>query len=109
MLAAKKPFTPQVLDELRTHVSQESQRDCRMDTLSKDVSAALDTAIGTLETAGRDTVAYGKALTAASGELGGHQSPADCASWWTGLIAATHAMEARTKDLEDELQRSSQK
>ncbi len=107
MLAAKKPFTPQALVELRTHVSQESQAIAELDTLSKDVSAALDSAIGTLETAGKDAISYGKALSAASGELGDHQSPADLRKLVDGLIDATHAMEARTKVLEDELQRSS--
>ncbi len=107
MVAARKPFTPKTLVELRTHVSQESQAIAELDTLSKDVSAALDSAIVTLETAGKDAVSYGKALSVASGELGDDQSPAALRKLVDGLIDATHAMEVRTKVLEDELHRSS--
>ena len=107
IVAAKKPFTPQILVELRTHVSQDSQSIAEIDALGKDISTALDAAIGTLEAAGKDAISYGRTLSAASGELGDDQSPAALRKLVDGLIGATHAMEARSKVLEDELHRSS--
>src|SRR5262249_40075628 len=58
--------------------------------------------------AGREAVDYSNQLNAASGELGAERSPDDLRELVAGLIGATHAMEARTKTLEGELQRSSQ-
>jgi hypothetical protein len=60
-----------------------------------------ETVIEKLASAERDTVAYGRTLSAASGELGGGASPDGCRSWSTGLLGATQAMESRTKTLED--------
>ena len=47
-------------------------------------------------------------LSAATGELGGERSPADLRKLVDGLVAATRAMEHRTKSLEGELQASSE-
>ena len=47
-------------------------------------------------------------LSAATGELGADQSPADLRKLVEGLIAATREMENRTKSLESELQKSSE-
>ncbi len=107
MLAAKRPFTAQVLTELFRYVSQEAQALNELDALSKNVSTALGSVLVTLETAGKDAQSYGKTLSAASGELGDDQSPAALRKLMDGLISATQAMEARTKVLEDELHRSS--
>lgn len=106
-LKAKKPFTPDVLEELRRHVSKESKAADQLDTLSKDVSAALGSVLVTLETAGKDAASYGRALSGAISEMVGDPSPAAVRKLMDGLLGATQAMEARTKMLEDELHRSS--
>jgi diguanylate cyclase len=106
-LKAKKPFTPDVLEELRHHVSKESKAADQLDTLSKDVSAALGSVLVTLETAGKDAASYGRALSGAISEMVGDPSPAAVRKLMDGLLGATQAMEARTKMLEDELHRSS--
>lgn len=107
VLQAKKPFTPDVLEELRHHINRQSRSVDELDSLSKDVSAALDSVMVALETAGKDATAYGKTLTSAIAELLGEPSPMALRKLMDGLIGATHAMEARTKMLEDELQKSS--
>jgi len=106
-LKTKKPFTPDVLDELRHHVSKERKAIDQLDTLSKDVSAALGSVLVTLETAGKDAASYGKTLSAAIAEMVGDQSPVAVRKLMDGLLGATQAMEARTKMLEDELHKSS--
>src|SRR6185312_5674011 len=66
-----------------------------------------------LEASARDTSNYKNTLSAATGELGagfgeGNRTPADLRALVDGLIAATRAMEVRTRSLEGELQVSSQ-
>ncbi len=107
ILKAKKPFTRDVLEDLRQHVSKEHHPIDELDSLSKDVSAALGSVMVALETAGKDAASYGKALSSAISELMGDPSPAALRKLMDGLLGATHAMEARTKMLEDELQKSS--
>ena len=107
VLKAKKRFTRDVLDDLRQHVAKEHQPIDQLDSLSKDVSAALGSIMVALETAGKDAAAYGKTLSSAISEMVGEPSPAAVRRLMDGLIGATHAMEARTKMLEDELHKSS--
>lgn len=106
-LKTKKPFTANVLDELRHHVSKESKAIDHLNTLSKDVSAALGSVLVTLETAGKDAASYGQALSTAIEEMVSDQSPVAVRKLMDGLLGATQAMEARTRMLEDELHRSS--
>jgi len=107
ILKAKKPFTREALDELRQHVAKEPHPIDQLDSLSKDVSAALGSVMVALETAGKDAASYGKTLSSAVAEMVGEPSPAAMRKLMDGLLGATHAMEARTKMLEDELHKSS--
>jgi diguanylate cyclase len=107
MIAANRPFTPEVLADLRNRFSAEARIQDAAAQLSGNVMGAMEMALGTLQAAGRDTVAYGKTLSEASGGLGADQSPDDLRKLVDGLLAATHAMESRTQELEGELQRSS--
>jgi diguanylate cyclase len=107
MIAADKPFTPAVLADLRARFFSGTNTHDVAEHISGNVLGAMQTAIGSLQAAGRDTVAYGKTLSAASGELVGDQSPEEMRKLVDGLLAATSAMESRTKELEGELQRSS--
>ena len=76
-------------------------------TAGRQHGAVIDDVLGKLEAAGRDAADYKDTLSAATGELGGERSPADLRKLVDGLIAATRAMEQRTKSLEGELQASS--
>ncbi len=107
IIAARRPFTPEVLADLRSRFFQTGHSHDVAEKLSGNVLGAMDTAIGSLQAAGRDTVAYGKTLSEASGELVADQSPDDLRKLVDGLLAATRSMEHRTKELEGELQRSS--
>jgi diguanylate cyclase len=107
MIAAGRTFTPDVLADLRDRFFDDSRTEKAIDEVSGNIAGAMDTAIGSLQAAGRDAIAYGRTLSAASGELDGDQSPGELRQLVDGLLAATRAMEARTQELETELQRSS--
>jgi diguanylate cyclase len=107
MIAGKKPFTPAVLDELLERFFDNTRVERAVEKLGSHMDSALTSVMDTLEAAGRDTVAYGKTLSAASGQLSGAQSEAGVRKMVEHLLGATHAMEARAKELENELQRSS--
>ncbi|MDE3115713.1 MAG: GGDEF domain-containing protein [Pseudomonadota bacterium] len=107
MIAGRKAFTPAVLDDLRKRFFVKARFEEAMDSVGESVAETLDVMLGKLEKAGRDTVDYGKTLSAATGELGTAQSPAGVRKLVDGLIKATHTMEERTKVLENELQNSS--
>lgn len=106
-LASGAPFTPHLLARLRQHIVNDSRAIEDLDTLSKDVSAALDSVLVTLETAGKDALSYGQTLSGAIEEMVSDQSPLTMRRLVDGLMGATQAMEARARILEDELQRSS--
>jgi diguanylate cyclase len=107
MLKANRPFTPRVLAELRSRFFSNARAQEVTEQISGNVLGAMDTALDTLRAAGRHTVAYGKTLSDASGELDADQSPDELRKLVDGLMAATHAMENRAQELEGELQRSS--
>jgi diguanylate cyclase len=107
MIAANRPFTPEILADLRNRFSTEAHAQEVAEQVSGNIMGAMEVALGTLQAAGRDTVAYGKTLSEASGGLGADQSPDELRKLVDGLLAATHAMESRTQELEGELQRSS--
>lgn len=108
LLKAKVPFTPEALETLRRHLPRETPRIDDIDSLSKDVSEALGSVLVTLEMAGKDAASYGSTLSSAISELVGEPSPTALRKLMEGLLGATHAMEARTKLLEDELRKSSE-
>ncbi|MES2472964.1 MAG: GGDEF domain-containing protein [Pseudomonadota bacterium] len=106
-IAARKPFTPELLQDLRMRCLSGARAALAMEAVGSNMNAMIDDVMAKLETASRDTVDYKNTLSAASGELGGDRSPADLRKLVEGLIAATREMEQRTKSLEGELQASS--
>jgi diguanylate cyclase len=108
LISARKPFTSEVLDDLRGRCLSSARTMHALDNASTTVAATLNTVMEKLEAAGRDAGDYGRALSRASGELGGEQSPEDLRRFVDTLITATHTMEQRTKVLEEELNNSSQ-
>lgn len=107
LISARQPFSPQLLDDLRDRLLGSGRLESALDALGADITGAVASVLSRLETAERDTVAYGRALSAASGELGDAKSPDGLQKLVGGLLSATRSMEARTKNLESELQRSS--
>jgi diguanylate cyclase len=107
-IKAKMPFTQAILDDLRERFFSSARMDKAVEKTSTDLTGAVNAVFERLETHGRDAEEYSRTLSAASGELGGKQSPEAMRKLVDNLVAATHAMETRTKDLEADLQRSSQ-
>jgi diguanylate cyclase len=108
MIAARREFTPTILDELRKRSFPRDKTERAVESIGENITLSLEDAIAKLETASQQALAYGNALSAASGELGDTQSPDSLRRLVTNLISATKAMETRTKALEHELHQSSQ-
>ena len=106
LIAARKPFTPEILLDLRMRCLSSARAARAMDSFGNGLNDVIGTVLGKLEDAGQQTMAYQNTLTAASGALGGEGSPEDMRALVNGLLAATREMEQRTKSLEGELKRS---
>lgn len=106
MIAAGAEFTPEVLGQLR-HKHLGAELGVAVSDLGASLNSTLSDVLARIAQAERDTVAYNRTLTKASGELDGVQSPPGLSNLVGSLITATRVMENRTKDLEAELQRSS--
>ncbi|KAA5804457.1 GGDEF domain-containing protein [Alkalicaulis satelles] len=72
------------------------------------MSRELGAVVKTLETAERDTAAYGQVLAGASGELHQATDEASIKRMIEGLVAATARMQRRSRDLEKRLVETSQ-
>jgi len=107
-IKSKKPFTPDILTDLRLRCLSGARTAMAMESVGGNIESLIADMLGKLETSARDTADYKDTLSAATGELGGERSPADVRKLVDGLIAATRAMEHRAKSLEGELQASSQ-
>jgi len=108
MISQHLPFTPEALNELRARCLLRERTAKTMEDVGSSIRETLDAVLGKLEAAGKDAGDYGRTLSAASGELGDDQSPDALRKLVDGLVGATRAMQVRTKDLEGELQVSSQ-
>ena len=106
-VSAKRAFTPSLLEGFHRRFVASSKAEMAMTDLGADMSGALSAVLDRIAVAEQDAVAYGRTLSEASGELDGKRSPADLHKLVSTLIGATHQMEVRTRDLESELQRSS--
>jgi diguanylate cyclase len=112
LVSAKKPFTPELLQDLRLRCLSGARAALAMDSLGGNMGAVIEDVLGKLEASARDAATYQNTLNAASGELGANltdssRSPADLRKLVDGLLAATRVMEERAKSLEGELQASS--
>lgn len=107
LIAQQTPFTAQVLDGLREQHFTTGRLSTAVEDISAEVTSAVKSVMEKIAAAGKDTEAYGRKLTAASGELEADRSPEDLEKLVASLLGATKAMEVRTKTLEVELQKSS--
>ena len=83
MVAAKKPFTPELLSDLRLRCLSGARAARAMDTLGTGMTQAIDSVLVKLEAAGRHAEAYTSTLCpppAASWMPASR--PPTCASWW---------------------------
>ena len=108
IIESKRTFTPELLADLRLRCLSGARAAQAMESLGGNMGALIDDIMGKLESSARDTANYKDALSEATGQLGGERSPADLRKLVDGLISATRAMEIRAKNLEGELQASSQ-
>lgn len=106
MIAARKAFTPAILSDIRNRCLSNVRAQNAVDAVGAHMTQALNSTLAKLEAAGKDAEDYGRALSAASDELGDGQSPAELRKLLANLRAATQEMEARSKSLEGELQKS---
>jgi diguanylate cyclase len=107
MVAGRRPFTPEILEDLRQRFFAGAREEKAAENLNAGIQGAMKVAIDNLQAAGRDTVAYGRTLSAASGELDTEHSAEELRKLVEGLRGATQAMESRTKELEGKLKESS--
>src|ERR1700759_3620972 len=105
MMAHKKPFTPEALQQLRRKGRTAAGA---MDQVGEGMNSVISGMLGRLNDSGRDAGRYSSALSAATGELDAEQSPAELRKLVESLLAATREMENRTDSLEKELQKSSE-
>jgi diguanylate cyclase len=105
MLAQKKIFTPEVLHDLRMR----SRAASAVQQVGDGMNSVITGVLGRLNDVGRDAGQYSDTLSAATGELDADQSPAELRKLVNSLLVATREMENRTKSLETELQKSSDK
>ncbi|MDE2182421.1 MAG: GGDEF domain-containing protein [Alphaproteobacteria bacterium] len=108
IVSVRGGFTPIVLDDLRGRCLLRERHARAMEDVGSGITEMLDEVLHKLESAGKDAGEYGRALSAASGELGGDHSPQAMRRLVDRLIGETRSMEKRTKALETELQQSSQ-
>ena len=108
MISQRRPFTPKVLGELRARVVTQERAVKAMEDVGTGISDMLDMVLAKLETAGKHAGDYGRTLSEVSGGLGDDQSPDGLRKLVDGLLGATRVMEERAKNLEGELQRSSE-
>jgi diguanylate cyclase len=108
MVSAKKPFTPEILSDLRLRCLSGARAARAMDAVGATMTQTIASVLGKLETAARHTEAYSSQLSAAGGALDADQSPAGMRKLVEDLIDATRAMESKTRALESELQKSSE-
>ncbi|HEY0301149.1 MAG TPA: GGDEF domain-containing protein [Rhizomicrobium sp.] len=107
MIAARRPFTVAILQELRDRAFARERTERAVESIGETVSASLSETIAKLEAASQYASDYGNALSAASGKLGDNQSSESLRKLVGTLVSATQEMESKTRNLERELQHSS--
>jgi diguanylate cyclase len=102
-------FDPSVMASLHDQYFRIQRESTELTELSGKISSELGSLVKLLNTAGRDQSAYGTALSKASGELDQpNLSENRIKNLINHVVQATHAMEIRSKTLENEVKASSQ-
>jgi diguanylate cyclase len=108
LIDARKPFTPEVLQDLHGRFFADAHVERAVDDAGEDLTKLVNDVVSRLGVAKDDAVAYGRTLSNASGELGADHTPEDLRKLVGGLISSTKVMETRAKALEADLEKSSQ-
>jgi len=103
----KRDFSKDTCDEIFERFFGTDSYSDAVSEISDKVSAEISTVLESLERAGKDTSDYGEALTGISGQLG-TKDPRAAKALIEQLVVATRHMEARTKELETKLNKSTQ-
>jgi len=108
MLAARRTFTPTILQELRERSFPRERAEQAVDSIGDSVTTQIEEVLAKLEAASKGAEDYGHALSAAQGQLGASHSPDALRKLVSNLISATKEMESKAHTLEKELHSSSQ-
>ncbi len=107
MIAARRPFTAAILQELRDRAFARERTERAVESIGETVTASLNETIAKLEAASQHATDYGNTLSAATGKLGDAHSPESLRKLVGTLVGATKEMENKARALEQELQQSS--
>ena len=107
MIAARRPFTPAILQELRDRAFARDRTERAVESIGETVTASLNETIAKLDAASKHATDYGNTLSAAHGKLGDADTPESLRKLVGTLVSATKEMESKTRTLEQELQQSS--
>ena len=94
------------LDRIRTKHLAQSNNNSAMLEMGGKLEDELASVMQMLETASKDTGAYGDSLNNVSEALDTERSPAEIRTLMETLVTATRTMESRSKQLEERLQES---
>jgi diguanylate cyclase len=108
LIARDCKFDPNIMSSLYSQFFRFPKESEALTELSAKISSELNSLLKLLHTAGRDQSAYGSTLSKASGELDKPDLSEDKIKVLIDhVVKATHAMEARSKTLENEVKASS--
>ena len=108
LIDSRKALAPDVLDDLHNRFFSGAQVEKVFDDAGAEFFSTVNAMVARLGVAKDDAVAYGQTLSEASGELGASQTPEEIRKLVGSLMTATQIMEKRAKNLEADLQASSQ-
>lgn len=101
-----QPVDETTIKDLRDKHLAPSNNDSAMLEMGGKLESELSGVMQMLETATKDTGAYGDSLNDVSAALDSERSPAEVRVLMETLVAATRTMESRSKQLEERLQES---
>ena len=108
LLSRDCKFDPNIMASLHEQYFRIRKESDALTELSVKISSELGTLLKLLQTAGRDQSAYGSTLTKASGELDRSDLSGErIKALIDHVLHATHAMETRSRSLEQEVKASS--
>ena len=108
LVARSCTFDPSVMASLHDQYFRVHKENEELSELGTKISTELGSLLDLLQSAGRDQSAYGSTLSKASGELNRPNLPEGrIKALIDHVVHATHAMEARSKALEQEVNASS--
>ena len=107
ILSNGSEFTQAISDQLyATHFNESQTKADSVFEIGGQMQVEIDGMVETIQSAMKETSAYGDTLHAVSGQLGSAKGPAAIQSMIDNLVSATRQMEERNKKLENQLEAS---